>query len=75
MIDQSPLVRYHERYKKIKQELGITPDIIMCRYENIEQKPTFIKKLSLFSNIPIERFFLAPNVDNIYKLPKKVSFL
>jgi len=26
MIDKSPLVRYHERYKKIKQELGITPD-------------------------------------------------
>lgn len=57
-----------ESIKSIIQ-LGINPDIIMCRYENIEQKPTFIKKLALFSNIPIERFFLAPNVDNIYKLP------
>lgn len=49
--------------------LGINPDIIMCRYEKMDYKPTFMKKLALFSNVPIERIFLAPNVDNIYKLP------
>jgi len=49
--------------------LGINPDIVMCRYEKMDHKPTFMKKLALFSNIPIERIFLAPNVDNIYKLP------
>jgi len=49
--------------------LGIIPDIVMCRYEKNDYNPTFIKKISLFSNIPIERIFLAPNVDNIYKLP------
>jgi CTP synthase len=49
--------------------LGLNPDIIMCRYEKNDYKPNFIKKIASFSNIPIEKFFLAPNIDNIYKIP------
>jgi CTP synthase len=48
---------------------GLTPDIILCRYEKMIEKPEFINKISLFSNVPKNRIFLAPNVDNIYKLP------
>jgi CTP synthase len=48
---------------------GLVPDIILCRYEKMVEKVEFINKISLFSNVPKNRIFLAPNVDNIYKLP------
>jgi CTP synthase len=54
---------------KTLQRTGINPDIIMCRYERTIDKPAFINKISLFSNVPKNKIFLAPNVDNIYKLP------
>jgi len=48
---------------------GIQPDLILCRYENITVQPTFAKKIAMYSNVPENRIFLAPNVDNIYKIP------
>lgn len=48
--------------------LGIQPDIIICRSdepitENIREK------ISVFSNVPVERIINSPNVDNIHKIP------
>jgi len=48
---------------------GLQPNIIMCRYEQSELEPSFINKISLYSNVGRNKIFLAPNVDNIYKLP------
>lgn len=48
---------------------GLQPNLILCRYEHTETNPAFINKISLYSNVPRNRIFLAPNVDNIYKLP------
>ncbi|MBN1940768.1 MAG: CTP synthase [Candidatus Diapherotrites archaeon] len=49
-------------------ELGLTPNIILCRSENkLGQKAK--EKISLGSNVPIERVFGVHNVANIYSLP------
>ncbi len=49
---------------------GIQPDMIVCRYEDKEiTDPKIVQKISLFSNVPAQNIFLAPNIDNIYKLP------
>lgn len=48
---------------------GLQPDVIICRFENMTTDPTFTKKISMYSNVQPNRIFLAPNVDNIYKIP------
>ncbi|MFH1225339.1 MAG: CTP synthase [Candidatus Diapherotrites archaeon] len=49
-------------------EMGIQPDVIVCRSEH--KIPDKIKeKISLNVNVPVERVFGAHNVDGIYKLP------
>ncbi|MFH1256678.1 MAG: CTP synthase (glutamine hydrolyzing) [Candidatus Diapherotrites archaeon] len=49
-------------------ELGIMPDLIICRSEKpITEKVK--EKISLFVNVPVERVIGAHNVDNIYSLP------
>ena len=48
---------------------GLQPDFILCRFENMSVQASFGKKISLYSNVPENRVFLAPNVDNIYKIP------
>jgi len=48
---------------------GLQPDFILCRFENNVIQPSFGKKISLYSNVPENRIFMAPNVDNIYKIP------
>jgi CTP synthase len=53
--------------KKLMQT-GIQADIIVCRYEQ-DDNPTFGKKISLFSNVNEKNIIMAPNIDNIYKLP------
>lgn len=51
-------------------QTGITPDIVLCRYEKTScPEPGFRSKIALFSNLPMSRIFLAPNVENIYELP------
>lgn len=51
-------------------QTGLQPDMIICRYENISVENTqFTKKISLYSNVHHSKIFLAPNIDNIYKLP------
>lgn len=49
-------------------ELGITPDIVVCRSQN--QVPQKIReKISMNSGIPLEHVFGLPDIENIYKIP------
>ena len=50
------------------QQVGITPDILICRSDtNI---PAHIKeKLSLHTNLPLENIISAVNVSSIYQVP------
>ncbi len=49
-------------------ELGLQPDVIICRSEHpINQKVQ--EKISLNCNVPMDRVFGMHNVDNIYVLP------
>lgn len=49
-------------------ELGLLPDVIVCRSENPLTESSR-KKISLNSNVPLERVFGVHNVSNIYSLP------
>ena len=54
--------------KKLMQ-LGIQPEIIVCRYETDDFDTNFKSKISLFSNLKEKYIILAPNINNIYKIP------
>jgi CTP synthase len=73
-------ILFLEKSKKIKTKLskysinslldfGIKADFIFCKYDKIISKIDFIDKIALYLNISKNRIFLAPNIDNIYKLP------
>lgn len=49
-------------------QLGIQPDIVLCRAKNPVGEG-IRRKISLFGNVPYERVFSAQDVDNIYSLP------
>jgi CTP synthase len=49
-------------------ELGIQPDIIICRSENPIEKNIF-EKLSVFSDVPIDRIYNLYDIRNIYEIP------
>jgi len=49
-------------------ELGIQPDVIVCRSE--DPIPEKIKeKLSIYSNVPVNRIFNLWDLSNIYEIP------
>jgi CTP synthase len=49
-------------------QTGIRPDILICRSEKkIDRK--IKEKLSLYSNLAIDKIISAENVDSIYKIP------
>ena len=53
---------------KALQEIGIQPDILLCRAEiplNLEIR----KKIALFTNLKVEAIFSAIDVDTIYEIP------
>ncbi|MEO0144185.1 MAG: CTP synthase [candidate division WOR-3 bacterium] len=50
------------------REIGIQPDAIVLRTEKIPDYET-IKKVALFSTIPINRVFINPDLDTVYELP------
>jgi CTP synthase len=53
--------------KELRQ-LGIQPDILLCRTE--QPLPREIReKISLFCDVPKDAVIAAPDVDNIYRLP------
>ncbi len=53
---------------KALMEIGIQPDIIVCRGES-KVKEAIKEKLSLYANVPLVRVLDAHNVKNVYSLP------
>jgi CTP synthase len=48
--------------------LGIQPNIVICRSENpVNEKVR--EKISVYSNVPVERVISCYDIDNIYKIP------
>lgn len=48
--------------------IGIQPDIVICRSENpVNEK--IREKISVYSNVPVERVINCYDIDNIYKIP------
>ncbi len=48
--------------------LGIQPDIVICRSENpVSEK--IREKISIYSNVPVQRVINCYDLDNIYKIP------
>jgi len=50
-------------------QLGIQPDIVVCRYETEDANTNFRSKIALFSNVKEKNIIMAPNINNIYKIP------
>jgi len=48
--------------------IGIQPDILLCRTDRF-LTPDIKRKISLFTNVPIEAVITAKDVDNIYEIP------
>jgi CTP synthase len=53
---------------KEMREIGIQPDILLCRTKQPLTKPTK-DKIALFSNVPVEAVISAIDVSCIYELP------
>ena len=50
------------------REIGIQPDILLCRSDRELPKP-IREKIALFCNVGVDSVISAPDVDNIYRLP------
>ncbi|MEO0202680.1 MAG: CTP synthase [candidate division WOR-3 bacterium] len=50
------------------REIGIQPDAIILRTEKIPDYES-IKKVALFSTIPLNRVFISPDLETVYELP------
>jgi CTP synthase len=53
---------------KLLREIGIQPDILLCRSDRDIPKPTR-EKIALFCNVEVDSVIAAPDVENIYELP------
>lgn len=53
---------------KALQEIGIQPDILLCRAE-IPLNLDIRKKIALFTNLKVEAIFSAIDADTIYEIP------
>jgi len=53
---------------KMLQSAGLQPDIIICRSEKPLDED-IRKKISLFSNVPLEVVISNPDIENVYELP------
>jgi CTP synthase len=49
--------------------LGIQPDILLCRTDRMLPED-MRRKIALFTNVPMRAVISAPDVDNIYKIPR-----
>jgi len=54
---------------RLLMEKGVHPDIIACRAENLVTEKVR-EKISIYTNVPIERVFSMHDVDSIYLIPK-----
>lgn len=50
------------------REIGIQPDVILCRSEQ-EVPENERRKIALFTNVPVDAVISAVDVDSIYKIP------
>jgi CTP synthase len=54
---------------KSMQEMGIQPDILICRSPVMLEEPT-CRKIALFTNVDPDAVFTSPNIDTtIYEIP------
>lgn len=51
------------------REIGIAPDILLCRCGKNDLAEPARQKIALFGNVRPEHVFAAPDVDSIYSLP------
>ena len=54
------------------REIGITPDILLCRCEQPLDK-SVKQKIALFGSVGVDAVFSAVDVDTIYRLPLELS--
>jgi CTP synthase len=54
---------------KMLREIGIQPDILLCRSDRDIPKPTR-EKIALFCNVEGDCVIACPDVNNIYELPR-----
>jgi CTP synthase len=57
---------------KMLREIGIQPDILLCRIDR-ELPKALREKIALFCNVGVDSVIAAPDVDNIYRLPMVFS--
>ena len=57
-----------QRSVKDLQSFGIQPDMLLCRADR-EPPKKILDKVSNMTSVPRECCFIAPDVDNIYKVP------
>ncbi|MFT5680389.1 MAG: CTP synthase [Myxococcota bacterium] len=57
---------------KMLREIGIQPDILLCRIDR-ELPKALREKIALFCNVGVDAVIAAPDVDNIYRLPMVFS--
>lgn len=50
------------------RRIGVQPDIIIARGERVLDEEAR-RKISLFTNVPVDMIFSDPDVDNIYRVP------
>jgi CTP synthase len=53
---------------KALREIGITPDVILCRTTRALSED-IKKKIALFCSVPVNGVIAVPDVDNVYKVP------
>lgn len=53
------------------RQIGIFPDILICRSENPLSREVK-EKISSFCTVPLEAVFEAPDVDSIYEIPLRL---
>ena len=55
------------------REIGIQPNILICRCESHELEPSLREKISLFCNVPVRAVIQNRDVDSIYELPLEMQ--
>jgi len=51
------------------RRIGIQPDVIVARAEKLLDEQT-VRKIALFTNVPVDSVFTSYDVDTVYKVPK-----
>lgn len=55
---------------KALQGMGLQPDVLVCRAPvELDTDPEIKRKLSLFSNVPVEAVISNPDIEYLYELP------